>query len=540
MILLVDCINKIIDLCDLLIPKKHTPLINVDIKPHTLKDAIAICKKAISDRPTHPVLANFLLVAKHGKITLTATNLDTFIEVSLDGEIKEDGAVCIPALLFEKIVGAIAKTTKKKSFYYVNLSQKNEEVTDRYGNKQDQSLVTVSYKSSKQLISCLSADEFPATPNIIGEVHNIPDLVKTFSQLKPHCSRDDFKQTLTGVNIGKGRAIASDSSSLAIKKINSDIELVIPAMTRTTTEKHWLEFFENPHFIIIIGDDGLRGFIKFFENGITVTQRMLEGRNYATDWDTAIPETVAAVITKNELSSIYKELEIFDFCAQTDDVKSDKQCIWLEFKPGKITVSSFTQILENSYELDCNSYIDKTVYVNRKQLVSLIETAFESPNQDIHICIDDGLMAIKQDDLLLGFMPLPIIKNNVVVASGSGYSRPSDLPYSYNIESKCLTIDSNMIDCGYARAEYIGYEPTQRLAQMKKQAEEKAAWKECFDSEPQELLTAAISHQLTEKLLKDHYKSIKNFKSSRFGAKQKNWSEAVRSYIHDVNRWYEP
>jgi DNA polymerase III sliding clamp (beta) subunit (PCNA family) len=515
------------------------PRINIEVKPHALKDAIAICKKAISDRPTHPVLANFLLTAKYGKITLTASNLQTFIELQLDGEIIQDGSICVPVLLIEKIVNAITKnTTKKQSFYYINLSENSQEITDRYGNKEDQPVLDISYKSSKQVISCMSADEFPATPDIVGKIHNIPDLVKIFNQLKPHCSRDDLRNTLTGVNIGKGRAIASDGCSVAIKKIDSSTEVIIPAMTRTATEKHWLEYFENPNFII--GDDGLRGFIKFFENGITVTQRMLEGRNYATDWDTAIPETVAAVITKNELSSIYKELEIFDFCAQTDGVKSDKQCIWLEFKPGKITASSFTLFLENSYKLDCDSRIDKTIYVHRKQLASLIETAFESPNQDIHICTDGGLIAIKQDDLLLGFMPLPIINsNNVVVASGCGYGRSIDLPYRYDIENKCLTVGDNMINCGYAIAEYIGYNPSQKVAQIKKEAEEKAAWDECISQEPQELIIAACEHKLTEKLLKDRYKSLAAFKSSKFGNKEKSWSEAVRSYTFTVTRWHK-
>ena len=96
-----------------------------------------------------------------------------------------------------------------------------------------------------------------------------------------------------------------------------------------------------------------------------------------------------------------------------------------------------------------------------------------------------------------------------------------------------------MIDCGYARAEYIGYEPARKLAQIKKQEEEKAAWKECLDNEPEELISAARNHELTAKLLKDYYKNLKDFKSSKFGAKQKSWTEAVRSYTFDVQRWYQ-
>lgn len=395
------------------------PRININVKPHVLKEAIAVCKKAIPKRPTHPILANFLLSAKHGRITLTATNLDTFIEVELDGEISEDGAICIPAFLIEKIIEAIAKDVpKNKSFYLLNLSQSEHEVLD------------IAYKSSKQAIACMSADEFPATPEVVGDVHNIPNLVNNFKKLKPHCRKDMTYPTTQGVNIGNGKMIATDGQKVAAKAVASDIEVIIPSVTP-------LQVFSNPSFIT--GDDGRYGFIKFFENGITITQRMLEGRNYATDWDFTVPETVVAIISKWELSFIKRELEIFKLCAESDGLTNKKAFdIWLELKDGKVSIKSFTEILENSYTLANGvSVVDKLIYVDASKLISLLEAA----NQDIEICIENeyGLIAIKQHHLLLGIMPLDRMKKEVVTARGCGYSPAVNIPYYATSNSLVVT-----------------------------------------------------------------------------------------------------
>lgn len=414
------------------------PRININVKPHVLKEAIAICKKAIPKRPTHAVLANFLLSAKHGRITLTATNLDTFIEVELDGEISEDGAICIPAFLIEKIIEAIAKDVpKNKSFYRVNLRQSITE-HDQFN---------IAYKSSMQAIACMSADEFPATPEVVGDVHNIPGLVGSFKKLKCHCRKDMTHPTAQGVNIGNRKMLATDGQKVAAKAVASDIEVIIPSVTP-------LQVFSNPSFIT--GDDGRYGFIKFFENGITITQRMPEGRNFATDWEFTVPETVVAVISKWELKAIQNELEIFKLCAESDGLTNKEAFdIWLELKDGKVSMKSCTELLENSYTLTNGvSVVDKLIYVDARKLISLLEAA----NQDIEICVDNehGLIAIKQHDLLLGIMPLNRMKKEVVTARGCGYSPPVNIPYY--VTSNSLVVTENRGQFKVAETLFSPYE----------------------------------------------------------------------------------
>lgn len=434
-----QAVLDLIDKLEILLEKIRItvePRINIFVKPSELLRAIAICKKAIPKRPTHAVLANFLLSAKHGRITLTATNLDTFIEVELDGEISEDGAIAVPAFLIEKIIEAIAKDVpKNKSFYLLNLSQSEHEVLD------------IAYKSSKQAIACMSADEFPATPEVVGDVHNIPGLVGSFKKLKCHCRKDMTYPTAQGVNIGNRKMLATDGQKVAAKAIASDIEVIIPSVTP-------LQVFSNPSFIT--GDDGRYGFIKFFENGITITQRMPEGRNFATDWEFTVPETVVAVISKWELKAIQNELEIFKLCAESDGLTNKEAFdIWLELKDGKVSMKSCTELLENSYTLTNGvSVVDKLIYVDARKLISLLEAA----NQDIEICVDNehGLIAIKQHDLLLGIMPLNRMKKEVVTARGCGYSPPVNIPYY--VTSNSLVVTENRGQFKVAETLFSPYE----------------------------------------------------------------------------------
>ena len=423
MIAFLDCISQMIAICDRLMATKPAQKLNIDIKPHVLKDAIAICKKAICNQPTHAVLANFLLKAERGKITLSATNLDTFIELELDGDIIQNGSICIPAFLIQKVVDAIAKDApKNKSLYYVNLSQSTAEY--------DQLVIDIAYKSSRQAIACMSADEFPATPDVVGEIHNIPNLVGNFKKLKPHCRKDMTYPTAQGVNIGNRKMLATDGQKVAAKAIASDVAVIIPSVTP-------LQVFSNPNFVT--GDDGRYGFIKFFENKITITQRMLEGRNFATDWDFIVPETVVAVISKWELSFIKRELEIFKLCAESDGLTNKEAFnIWLELKDRKVSIKSCTEMLENSYTLTNSvSVVDKLIYVDARKLISLLEAA----NQDIEICVDNeyGLIAIKQHDLLLGIMPLDRMKKEIVTARGCGYSPAVNIPYYLTSDSLVVT-----------------------------------------------------------------------------------------------------
>lgn len=506
-----QAVLDLIDSLNILLEKIRVtvePRINIFVKPSELLRAIAICKKAVPEHPRHPVLSTFLLKAKHGKITLTASNLETFITVEVNGGIIEDGAICVAAFLLEKIVDVV-KTTDSKPFADMTIQQ----VEDR-----EILLTHKRYKATlKEAVVC-EEYHFPVTPEVITtEKLYIPDLSSKFKRLQSFTKDDVLNPKFSGITLSKGSLIASNGCDIAAiaNGYEADIEAVIPASIP-------LDILVNPSFCI----DGES--IKFVdaERKVTVTTKLIK---QSIDLDKiSIPETQICYFQQAEM---LQHLPMF--LRGNDKKKNQAYPAWIELKEGKVTLRS-ADSTDTSYTLKTGvAYTDTLLYIEIRQITKILKQA----SNCIGLYMNSWMLAIKQDDIMLGFMPLPIFKNGVVVAKGCGFQEPSTLPYRYS--EGCLTVEYNMIDCGYARAEYIGYEPARKLAQIKKQEEEKAAWKECLDNEPEELISAARNHELTAKLLKDHYKNLKDFKSSKFGAKQKSWTEAVRSYTFDVQRWYQ-
>lgn len=72
-----------------------------------LKEAIFLVEKSAGKRTTLPVLNAILISATHSGITLTATNLETGIEVRIPGRIFTEGRVAVPARVLTAYVALV-------------------------------------------------------------------------------------------------------------------------------------------------------------------------------------------------------------------------------------------------------------------------------------------------------------------------------------------------------------------------------------------------------------------------------------------------
>jgi len=74
-----------------------------------LTSSLSLCSRAVSSRPTHPVLANILLVAdqKAQTLSLTAFDLNLGIQVVFPVQVVESGSVTLPAKLLGDIVSRL-------------------------------------------------------------------------------------------------------------------------------------------------------------------------------------------------------------------------------------------------------------------------------------------------------------------------------------------------------------------------------------------------------------------------------------------------
>lgn len=231
-----------------------------------LCDALLLVSRAVPSKPTHPVLANILMVAVGDKITLTSFDLSLGIRASIPAKVEASGSVAIPAKIFVDII------TKLDGEIKIETSQIEDGV-----------IVKIKPKSGKYEIRGMVADEFPELPDMNGECFEIESSVLT-EGLKGclFCASDDqSKQILTGVHLTVKQDTlefaATDGHRLSVVKSHYEskdsFDVTIPAKALSELEKMLSK--SSPDAVVsVMIDSG----IALFEIGSQqLTTRTLEG-----------------------------------------------------------------------------------------------------------------------------------------------------------------------------------------------------------------------------------------------------------------------
>ena len=262
-----------------------------------LNAALQLVSKAVSNRPTHPVLANVLLAADEvtGKLRLTGFDLSLGIQTSISASIENSGAITLPAKLFGEIVSKFSNDAP--------LVLSSDDSTQQ---------VELTSNSGSYQVKGMSADDFPELPLVESGTSLKLNPLSLSSAIKSTLfasSTDDAKQLLTGVNLtfdGYGlEAAATDGHRLAIlnlnniisesndKTISTNIEkfsITLPSKSLREIEKFLstCDINEPINFFI---DKGQVVFISFDE---IITIRALEGSypNYSQ----LLPEAFSNVL----------------------------------------------------------------------------------------------------------------------------------------------------------------------------------------------------------------------------------------------------
>jgi DNA polymerase III subunit beta len=82
----------------------RSTIMHLTCKQSALDEALQITNHAIPSRPTLPILSHVLLRAERGTLRLFATNLEMGINIELEAETTEDGAIALPGKLFSDFV----------------------------------------------------------------------------------------------------------------------------------------------------------------------------------------------------------------------------------------------------------------------------------------------------------------------------------------------------------------------------------------------------------------------------------------------------
>lgn len=174
-----------------------------EIDRGTLAEMLGVMVNTLPSRTTYPVLQNVLLEVAGGKLSLSGTDLDTYVrkDYSLSGK-SEDGRVALPGRKLMEI-------TREHSSESILIYSKNGKIHLEAG-------------SSKVSFSGLDPAEFPEVPGLPeGATVDFPvvTVMDLFDAVSFAVSKDDSRPAMTGVNweVTKTemRMVATDGHRLA-------------------------------------------------------------------------------------------------------------------------------------------------------------------------------------------------------------------------------------------------------------------------------------------------------------------------------------
>ena len=262
-----------------------------------LNTALQLVSRAVSNRPTHPVLANVLLAADEvtGKLRLTGFDLSLGIQTSISAAIENSGEITLPAKLFGEIVS--------------KLSNDSPLVLTSDDTSQQVELIS---KSGTYQVRGMIADDFPDLPLVESGTSLKLNPLLLSNAIKSTLfasSTDDAKQLLTGVNLtfdGYGiESAATDGHRLAVLNLNNilldlketdktlDFEkfsITLPSKSLREVEK-FLSSCDNNQPVNFFID---KGQVVFISSDEIITIRALEG-NYP-NYSQLLPETFENVL----------------------------------------------------------------------------------------------------------------------------------------------------------------------------------------------------------------------------------------------------
>ena len=262
-----------------------------------LNTALQLVSRAVSSRPTHPVLANVLLAADEvtGKLRLTGFDLSLGIQTSISAAIESSGAITLPAKLFGEIIS--------------KLSNDSPLVLTSDDASQQVELIS---KSGTYQVRGMIADDFPDLPLVESGTSLKLNPLLLSNAIKSTLfasSTDDAKQLLTGVNLtfdGYGiESAATDGHRLAILNLNNilldlketdktldfeNFSITLPSKSLREVEK-FLSSCDNNKPINFFID---KGQVVFISSDEIITIRALEG-NYP-NYSQLLPETFKNVL----------------------------------------------------------------------------------------------------------------------------------------------------------------------------------------------------------------------------------------------------
>jgi DNA polymerase-3 subunit beta len=267
-----------------------------------LARGLSLVARAVATRSTLPVLGNVLLATDHGRLRLSATNLELGISCWIGAKVDDDGAITVPARTFVDLVNTLPNDTVS-----MDLAVRTLTLNVRCG-------------AFNNDIKCIDAQEFPPFPSVeadSGLTLNVEDLRQMIGQVVLAASTDDARPVLTGVLIeitGDTMTLAAaDGFRLSVRsaqlgeKVSGTTKAIIPARALAELGRILSDGEETVSMTLPPN----RGQVIFRSKNVELVSQLIDGT--FPDYRSIIPTsyTTRSVMSTNALLKACKAADIF-------------------------------------------------------------------------------------------------------------------------------------------------------------------------------------------------------------------------------------
>lgn len=233
-----------------------------------LVHAVNVTAKSVPSQSTLPVLINLKLVAGNGKLVLSGTDLQTFIQTSLDAEVEQEGELCVPSKLFANYVSTLG----------------GEWVT--MANGDDRVLHVKDERKNKMSCKGMDASEFPFFAGLNEDWERVTELpgsvLKTmFKKVVFAADKDAVRPAFASVYLhtegGNLRTVASDSFRLSYSDVVAEGDTKNPnLMIYAADAKKLVSILPDSEIVsVYVRDDGK--LVQFKCGDTYFMSRLVEG-----------------------------------------------------------------------------------------------------------------------------------------------------------------------------------------------------------------------------------------------------------------------
>ena len=277
----------------------------VSLLQENLAKGVLMVERMVANKAQLPVLSNILLVTEMGKLKISATNLETGMNLWISSKVEKPGKITIPAKVLLELVSSLPKDT-------VILETEGERLKVVCGK-------------FKAIINGILAEEFPEVPSLKGGSKKGVEslIIKTdilescVDQVAMAAGIDEARPIFTGVKweISKDiKLAATDGYRLSVKKIKGvkwvgDLkEMVVPARALMELTKI-ISKVDDEEVLIAVTDKDKQLILALKD--VEVVTRLIEGE--FPDFEKIVPKSSSTTIEfdKEELTQAVRAAAIF-------------------------------------------------------------------------------------------------------------------------------------------------------------------------------------------------------------------------------------